>query len=350
MLAKLTPTAVVLDLGLPDMDGERILEFLRSDPATADIPVHVISARDRTSLQAERTRGRFTQKPVDVDTLDAILADLGRRPEGGPWRVLVVDDVESERRATAELLEARDVEIVQAASGADAMDRLRTEHFDGIVLDFQLGDTTAPHLLAEFGSDGEMELPPVVIYTARELSEEEHSALRAYTHAVVVKGALATERLLDEVSLFLHSVDRILPATERLAPPASTVVSLAGRKVLVVDDDLRNSFALSRSLRAEGLDVTLAENGQVALEKLAADPSIELVVMDMMMPVMDGLEATRRIRAREEWADLPVIALTAGAMAEHRAQSFEAGVDEHLTKPIDMDRLLAAIRLWLFRA
>ena len=350
MLSRLTPTAIVLDLGLPDMDGERVLERLRADPATANVPVHVVSARDDGSLPHDLPLLRFTRKPVECDALDAILADLGRDTETSLRRVLLVEDAEWERHAIVELLADRNVEIVEVSSGAEATVRLRAERFDCVVLDFQLPDTTAARLLEELRCEGGIQLPPVVIYTARDLSEDEHAVLRSHAHAVVVKGVDSTERLLDEVSLFLHSVDRNLPETTRPAPHASSDFSLTGRKVLVVDDDLRNTFALSRALRAEGLEVTIADNGEVALARLAADPDIEAVVMDVMMPVMDGLEATRRIRARREWARLPVIALTAGAMPEHRVESFDAGVDEHLTKPVEIAQLLAALRLWLSRA
>ncbi len=349
MLARRRPAAVVLDLGLPDMDGSCVLEHLASNPATAAVPIHVISARDAPSSAMVGTAIPFTRKPIERDEIDAILANLAQPAQAGPRRILLIEDSEGDRLATTALLAKRGVEVTAVASGPEALAQLRAERFDCMVLDFQLGDTTALLLLEEIRTAGGMELPPVVIYTARDLTEEEHGLLRSHAHTVVVKGDHAAPRLLDEVSLFLHKVDRTTSGAGRPASAPAADLSLAGRKVLVADDDLRNTFALSRALRAEGLEVTIAENGATALEKLAANPGLELVVMDMMMPVMDGLEATRRIRASKELTRLPVIALTAGAMPEHRANCFEAGVDDFITKPVEVEQLLAVIRLWLSR-
>jgi len=344
------PTAILLDLGLPDLDGTGVLERLKSDLRTRHIPVHVISGRaEPAGLRALGALG-FLRKPVSPEDLSAaflrIESVLGSRAK----TVLVVDDDATSRHAVRELLESQQVRVIEAASGAEARTLVRSESCDCIVLDLQLGDMNGRDLLRELARELGGELPAVIVYTGRELSQDENRSLREHAGTIVVKGASSPERLLDEVSLFLHSVqgslsDRQQRILHGLHDPDRM---LAGRVVLVVDDDMRNAYALSRLLREHQLEVLIADNGSIALEQLESAPHVDLVLMDIMMPVMDGFEAMRRIRADERHKNLPIIALTAKAMSEDRDRCLLAGANDYLAKPVDVDRLLSALRVWLF--
>jgi CheY-like chemotaxis protein len=193
--------------------------------------------------------------------------------------------------------------------------------------------------------------PPIVIYTAKELTEEENRELSRYTGSIVIKGASSSERLLDEVTLFLHSVESTLSSDQQamIRMQHDPDRTLQGRTVMLVDDDMRNTFALSKLLKKHGMNVVIADNGQMALEKLAEEKAVELVIMDIMMPVMDGYQAMREIRARKAWQNLPVIALTARAMPEEQERCMEAGANDYLVKPVDIERLLTLLRVWLFK-
>jgi len=334
------PTGILLDVMLPGMDGWSVLQHLKHDPVTAAIPVHFISAVDEAAKGVALGAIGYLTKPVDrkalIEAFDHLLDVAGKIVR----KLLLVDDDHDSRLALTRLLQADNVEIDQVASGEEALERIATHSYDCIVLDLNLGGISGIEFLEKAATL--VAVPPVVIYSGQDLSREESLKLRQYTDSIVIKGQRSPERLLDEVSLFLHSIgSRGANATP------SDDQNLAGRQVLLVDDDMRNLFALSKSLRARGVNVMMAQDGYKALQQLEENPEIELVLMDIMMPGMDGYETTREIRKRAEWANLPIIAVTAKAMHGDRDKCLDAGANDYLTKPVDLDKLLSMMRVWL---
>jgi CheY-like chemotaxis protein/CHASE3 domain sensor protein len=341
------PTGILLDVMLPGMDGWTVMERLKDDAITRHIPVHFISATDDATRGLEMGAVGFLTKPVSRESITTAFDRLMRFAEGRNRQLLVVDDDASARAAVRTLLKDDEVSIDEAASGEDALAMIAGKAYDCIVLDLGLPGMSGFDLLERLSRGGST--PPVVVYSGRDLSREESMRIRQYTDSIVVKGTRSPDRLLDEVSLFLHSI-RHGRSTRTDAPNASAMgkeAGLHGRRVLLVDDDMRNLFALSKVLRAKGIEVTMAQDGKKALDTLDKDPGTELVLMDIMMPGMDGYETMREIRARPAVSRVPIIALTAKAMRGDRERCLEAGANDYLSKPIDVDRLLSMIRVWL---
>ena len=291
----------------------------------------------------------FLEKPASIETLRGVFHRFGSMLERDIRNVLVIEDDASNRLAVSELIGNSKTRIVSASTGGEGKRKLTTDRFDLVILDLSLPDTTGFELLREL-HDEHVELPPVIVYTGRSLSREEHAELSRYAASVVVKGATSPERLLDETSLFLHAVESSMGAHQRKAirelhDPDRI---LRGKCVLLVDDDMRNTFALSTVLEENGLDVIMADNGELALSQLDENPQIDIVLMDVMMPIKDGYTTTRELRADPRFAELPVIALTAKAMPEDRQKCLDAGANDYITKPVDMDQLLSLMRVWLF--
>lgn len=335
------PTGILLDVMLPGIDGWAVIEHLKQDPATAHIPVHFVSGVDETARAEKLGAVGFLKKPAERDAVLAAFERLLRSGDGGRRRVLLVDDDSDSRIAIATLIDDDNVEIVEATSAESALQYLDSYSFDCIVLDLGLPGMSGLDFLEVSSARGP--LPPIVIHSGRELSREESNKLRQYTDSIVIKGARSLERLLDEVSLFLHSVRR------NAGPhvPRDLDSSLSGHAVLIVDDDMRNIFALSKILREKGLLVIMAQDGHKALRQLEENKSIEIVLMDIMMPGMDGYETMREIRKQPRYAKLPIIAVTAKAMSGDRDRCLEAGANDYLTKPIDVGKLLSMMRTWM---
>ncbi|QRG07055.1 response regulator [Xanthobacter dioxanivorans] len=334
------PTGILLDVMLPGMDGWTVIERLKADPATRHIPVHFVSALDETRRGRDLGAVGFLTKPVSAEKLGEALQLLAHFASDRPRRVLVVDDDAAARHAVRTLLAREKAEIVEAGSGEEALEVAAKTELDCIVLDLGLPGMSGFDLIERL-AEGEHPVP-VVVYSGRDLTQEESLRLRAFTDSIVVKGALSPERLLDEVNLFLHSVQH-----EPRSVPEHPDGDLEGRKLLLVDDDMRNIFALAKVLRARGINVVLAQDGAKALAQLDAEPDIEIVLMDVMMPVMDGYEAMEQIRAQPRFAKLPMIALTAKAMKDDREKCLAAGASDYLAKPVDVPKLLSMIRSWL---
>jgi len=339
---RLQPAGIVLDVGLPDVDGWTVLDRLRSLSETRGIPVHFVSAAEDQHGAISRGALGFLQKPAEPEALSGVLAGLlrGCRDE----RLLVVEDDTTLRTLLADLFEREDLEVDVVGTADAAKRRVAERAYTCAIVDLGLPDGDGFALVESLhaGTDGGRPLP-IVVHTGRELSKDELRRLRSSASAVVLKGQRAAERLLEEVRLFLRHVE----APRRASPSGRDErARMAGSKVLLVDDDIRNVFALTEILEREGIEVVPAENGVEALELLDAQP-VDLVLMDMMMPEMDGFEATRRIRAQSRWRSLPVIALTAKAMKGDRERCLEVGASEYLTKPIDVDRLFSVLRVWL---
>jgi len=341
------PTGILLDVMLPGMDGWTVIDRLKHDPATRHIPVHFISATDDATRGLELGAVGFLTKPVSREAITTAFDRLMHFAEGRMRHLLVVDDDASARAAVRTLLKDDAVAIEEASSGEEALAKTASEAYDCIVLDLGLPGMSGFEFLEQMAQRGHT--PPVVVYSGRDLSREESLRIRQYTDSIVVKGARSPDRLLDEVSLFLHSIRHGNATSADEARPAGGVdeADLRGRRVLIVDDDMRNLFALSKVLRTKGVDVAMAQDGRKAIDTLEKDPAIELVLMDIMMPVMDGYDTMRAIREQHAFARLPIIALTAKAMRGDREKCLEAGANDYLSKPIDVDRLLSMIRVWL---
>jgi CheY-like chemotaxis protein len=341
------PVGILLDVMLPGMDGWTVIERLKNDPATRHIPVHFLSATDDASRGRELGAVGFLTKPVTREAINDAFERLLHFAKGRTRHLLVVDDDASARAAVRSLLHQDDVCIDEAGSGEEALQKIAETGYDCIVLDLGLPGISGLELLERVASGGS--IPPVVVYSGRELSREENLRIRQYTDSIVIKGVRSPERLLDEVSLFLHSI-REASRPEATAP-SPTYDGLSGHHVLLVDDDMRNLFALSKVLRGWGLHVTMAQDGQKALQQLTehnnGERHVELVLMDIMMPGMDGYEVTRAIRAQPSLSHLPIIALTAKAMRGDREQCLEAGANDYLSKPIDLDKLASMMHVWL---
>ena len=348
------PQAIVLDVGLPDQSGLSVLDILKRDVRTRHIPIHVISATDHSHAALSMGAVGYLLKPVKRAQLAEVLSKLDARLSQAVRRVLVVEDDDVQRDAIRQLLASADVETVAAATAAECLEHLKGQTFDCMVLDLSLPDASGFTLLETLSEEGIYAFPPVIVYTGRDLTADEETRLRAYSRSIIIKGAKSPERLLDEVSLFLHQVVTDLPPEhQRMIQEAQhRDALLEGRRVLVVEDDVRNVYALINILEPRGCVLTVARNGQEAIDALngAGDGSgkdIDLVLMDVMMPVMDGLTATRAIRADPRWKKLPIIALTAKAMPDDQETCLKAGASDYMAKPLDVDKLLSLVRVWL---
>ncbi|WP_380926142.1 response regulator [Sphingomonas leidyi] len=355
MARQYLPNAVILDIGLPDHTGLSVLDRIKRDPRTRHIPVHVVSADDNSQVALAGGAIGYMLKPVLRDQLVGVLEGLEAHMTRRLRRVLVVEDDAQQAESVRLLLASRDVETVDAHSAAAALERLGSETFDCMVLDLNLPDLPGLDLLERLSMDESVGFPPVIVYTGRDLSADEELRLRRYSKSIIVKGAKSPERLLDEVTLFLHQVVSDLPEQQQaiLSQALKRDAALDGRHILVVEDDIRNVYALTSIFEPHGAKVQIARNGIEALAALDAAQGggapVELVLMDVMMPEMDGIAATRGIRGRPEWRGLPVIALTAKAMARDQQDCIAAGANDYLAKPLDVDKLLSLVRVWMPR-
>jgi CheY-like chemotaxis protein len=351
LAAEYLPSAVILDIRLPGMDGWRVLDALKDDIRTRHIPVHIASVEEASTEALRRGAIGHVTKPLDRERLEQAFRRIEDVTSRQVKHVLVVEDNEEIRRATVNLIGDGNVEIDEARDAAQALGSLRSRPYDCVVLDLGLPDMDGLELLRKLEREG-TKLPPVIVHTARELTREEEMALREHAESIVLKDVRSQERLLDEVSLFLHQVVSRMPERKRqiITNLHDSDILLRNKKVLVVDDDMRTTFALSRLLTERGMKTLKAENGRKALDLLAREPDVDLVLMDIMMPVMDGLEAIRRIRSLESgMRNVPIIVLTAKAMKEDREKCLAAGANDYMSKPVDQERLISMMRVWLYR-
>ncbi|HFK2920341.1 TPA: response regulator [Stenotrophomonas maltophilia] len=350
LAADLRPNGILLDIGLPDVSGLSVLERLKRNPETRHIPVHVVSAMDRSQVARELGAIGFAIKPTTRERLVAAIEQLEQTSQRDVRRLLIVED-DNELRQNLELLLGREqLQIVAVGTLAGALEQLSSVTFDCMVMDLSLPDGSGYDLLEHMAGNDDVGFPPVIVYTGRALGREEEQRLRRYSKSIIIKGARSPERLLDEVTLFLHSVEASLPTDQqrllREARRRDTV--LDGRTVLLAEDDVRNIFALSSVLEPLGVTLEIARNGQEAVDRLA-EREVDLVLMDIMMPEKDGLAAMREIRAQRHLQDLPIIALTAKAMPDDRERCLQAGANDYIAKPIDVDKLVSLCRVWCSR-
>jgi len=345
------PTAVSLDVFLPDMLGWTVLNHLKQNPATRHIPVQMLTLDDDRRHGLSRGAFAFLTKPTDRSSLEAAFAKIKQYSAPRRKRLLVVEDDPSEQFSIRELLGSDDIELEVAATGAEALDIVRKQTFDCMVLDLRLPDMSGFEVLERLSAQGASADLPVVVFTGRELSLEEDTRLHELARSVVVKDVESPERLLDETSLFLHRVIAELPAEKQkmLDRLHHSDDALVGKRVLVVDDDVRNIFALSSVLERRGMTVLSASTGREAIALLESTDDVAIVLMDIMMPEMDGYETMQVIRENAAFRRLPIIALTAKAMKGDREKCLEAGASEYLAKPVNTEQLLSALRMWLHR-
>ncbi len=345
------PMAITLDLHLPDMDGWVVLERLKRNPDTRHIPVEIISAEDNRPRGLRYGAFEYLVKPVTAESLHKALADVNKFAEREVKDLLVAVGDEQHRNNVLDLIGSGDVRIEAVASGKDALAALKKNRYDCIVLDLKLPDIPVADLLEAIQGFDLTRDVPVIIYGMDELPQQEQERLKSLALKGIVKEVRTPERLFDETALFLHRVVSKLPEERRqmLEKLYLSADSLAGKKVLVVDDDVRNIFALTAVLERHKMVVLAAENGRAALEELGQNPDVDIVLMDIMMPEMDGFEAMRQIRQMKQFESLPMIALTAKAMKGDREKCIEAGASDYISKPVDTDQLVSLLRVWLYR-
>jgi CheY-like chemotaxis protein/CHASE3 domain sensor protein len=348
------PSAILLDVNLPDHSGLGVLDQLKRNPQTRHIPVHVISVADYAQQALELGAVGYALKPVKREQLVDAFRRLEAKLTQAVRRVLVVEDDERMRESIRSLLGADTVQIVDVATAGEALTHLKSTTFDCMVMDLKLPDFSGYELLERMAAEEEVAFPPVIVYTGRTLTRDEEHRLSRFSRSIIVKDARSPERLLDEVTLFLHQVEGSLPADQQRMLKAARARDAAfeGRRILVVEDDARNIFAVSSILEPKGAAVEIARNGLeaiAALERRQGDPSaaIDLVLMDIMMPEMDGLTAMREIRRRPAWKKLPIIALTAKAMKDDQEKCLAAGANDYIAKPLDVEKLLSLMRVWM---
>ena len=348
------PSAILLDINLPDHSGLGVLDQLKRNPETRHIPVHVVSVSDYSREALELGAVGYAMKPVKREDLVDAFQRLEAKGTQRLRSVLVVEDDERQRESIADLLGSDGVQITAAESADEALGKLQASTFDCVVMDLNLPDLSGYELLERMAEQDGVSFPPVIVYTGRSLTRDEEQRLRRFAKSIIIKDARSPERLLDEVTLFLHQVEADLPAERQrmLKVARDRETAFENRCILVVEDDVRNVFALSSVLEPKGVKVEIARNGLEALTALdrslaPAGARIDLVLMDIMMPEMDGLTAMREIRRRNEWKRLPIIALTAKAMKDDQEKCLAAGANDYIAKPLDVEKLLSLVRVWM---
>ena len=345
------PDAIMLDIQMPEMDGWTVLDRIKHNPETRHIAVHILSVDERQQRGLQLGAITYLQKPVSPEALTQVLTEIKDFIERQIKNLLIVEDDPVQAQSIIELIGNGDVHSTAVGTGAEALLILRSHHFDCMVLDLGLPDMSGFSLIEQIKQEPRLLKLPIIVYTGKELSRQEETQLRGLAKTIIIKNVRSPERLLDETALFLHRVQANLPPPKRqiLEQLHQNDPVLANRKILIVDDDLRNIFALTSFLESYQMQVLFAENGRDGIEKLQTNPDINIVLMDIMMPEMDGYETTRAIRQQQQFCSLPIIALTAKAMPGDRENCIEAGASDYITKPVDTEQLLSLLRVWLYR-
>ena len=346
---ELQPAAITLDIQLPVVDGWSILDRLKRNPRTRHIPVHVISIVEKSKKGAAMGAFAYLEKPVSKDALEGAFEHIASFVDKKVKKLLVVEDDPVQLQSIVELLRGEDVDITGVATGREAFEKLESDDFDTVVLDLLLENEDGTQLLEDIKSRQRFQDLPIVVYTGKDLAKKEEMRLKKYAESVIFKsGASSPEKLLSDTALFLHRVEDKLPpkAKALLRGQREQGEKMDGKKVLVVDDDVRNIFAVTSMLETNGLDVVYAENGKDGIDALERNPDIDVVLMDVMMPEMDGYETMRAIRKDPAHKALPIIAITAKALKEDREKCIQAGASDYLPKPVDAEKLMELIRLW----
>ena len=345
------PSAIILDIGLPGINGWEVMKRLQENQNTRQIPVHFMSGSDKSIEALRRGAIGFLRKPVSVDQINEAFDKIEGLISKPLKKLLVVEDDEAMRLSINELISEANIKIVSAGNGKEALELLKTESFDAMILDLGLEDMTGYELLQKIGKRNDAHKMPVIIYTGKELTREEEEKLQSYSDRIIIKGIKSPERLLAETTLFLHQVESNLPEEKqkmlRSLHPREDVMK--DKTVLIVDDDMRNVFALTSLLEDLGLRILVGKNGRDGIDKLKSGHA-DLILMDIMMPEMNGYEAMEEIRKDMKYRKLPIIALTAKAMPGDREKCLRSGASDYLTKPIDSEKLISMLRVWLYKS
>ncbi len=344
------PSGILLDISLPGMDGLSMLDKLKSQAQTSNIPVHIISAVDKCSTAIKKGAIGYLTKPVSRDQLETAINKIQGVEQSTIKDLLIIEDDTSQLDAMKKLLNSNEVNITGVTTGEEALTLLNQQKFDCIILDLGLPDMSGQELLERYHANCGDHHPSIIIHTGKTLSADESERLNQYVDSIIIKGGAASaDRLAEETHLFLHRIEAELPdlAEEKPRTQHNPETVIEGKTVLVVDDDMRNTFALAKTLKSKGLNIVMAANGEKGIESLEQNPDIDIVLMDIMMPVMDGYEAMTEIRKRKEFEQLPIIALTAKAMSDDREKCIQAGASDFLSKPLDIDKLISMLRAWL---
>jgi len=344
------PDAILLDLKLPVMDGADVLKQLKTDPDLRHIPVMIISGYDRKKESMELGAFDFMKKPVSKDDLQNAFTKIENFVNKKLKKLLIVEDNQQQNSAIRELIGNGDVKCFSAYSGNEAYEMMVEENFDCVIVDLGLPDMTGFDLMQKIKENESLRKTPIIVYTGKDLTKEENNRLNKLANTVVLKTVDSNERLLDETTLFLHRVESRLPKEKQnmIRKLHKTDEVLKNKKVLIVDDDIRNIYSLTNALEEEGLNCLTAENGKAALQMLAEHPGMDMVLMDVMMPEMDGYDATKEIRNIHKFSKLPIIGLTAKAMKGDREKCLNAGMSDYITKPVNIEQLLSLMRVWLY--
>ncbi|TMA30667.1 MAG: response regulator, partial [Deltaproteobacteria bacterium] len=346
---ELQPAAITLDIQLPVVDGWSILDRLKRNPRTRHIPVHVISIVEKSKKGSAMGAFAFLEKPVSKDALEGAFTHITDFVDKKVKRLLLVEDDKVQAASIREVVAGEDVDIVSVENAKDAVQQLEKGDFDAVVLDLLLPDQDGTQLLEQIKTQERFKDLPIVVYTGKDLTKREETRLKKYAESVILKsGATSPEKLLSDTVLFLHRVESKLPpkSQELLKTSRELSDNVAGKKVLIVDDDVRNIFALTSVLESQGLEVLYAENGKDGIDSLERNPDVDVVLMDVMMPEMDGYQTMKAIRQDPSHKALPIIAITAKALKEDREKCIQAGASDYLPKPVDADKLMELIRLW----
>ncbi|MFE3868850.1 response regulator [Flavobacterium sp. LS2P90] len=349
LASKYKPQAIILDMGLPGIKGLQVLHELKANPAVRHIPVHIISANDRSLEPIREGAVEYLMKPISKDGLEEAFNRIENFVNRKIKNLLIIEDNKNARKAMKILIGNGDVKCYEAATGKEALELYEKNNIDCIILDIGLPDMSGFDLIQKLEDIKGHNMPPIIVYTGKELTKEENDLLHIYAESIIIKGVKSEERLLDETALFLHRTISNLPKSKQLIINNlhDKDAIFHSKKILLVDDDMRNVFALSKILQERGMEVIKSENGKKALETLDTHADIDMVLMDIMMPEMDGYEAMKRIRSQVKFRNLPVIALTAKAMKDDKQKCINAGANDYITKPIDIERLLSLMRVWL---
>jgi signal transduction histidine kinase/CheY-like chemotaxis protein/CHASE3 domain sensor protein len=346
------PRAIILDVYLPVMDGFTVLKKLKEDPEVASIPVHMISGMSQLPADKGKGRASFTSKPASAEDTEQLFEEIRKTTSGGIKHILIIEDDTIHQQYLQNLIaeEEPGVQCYIAADASEALKIAEENAVECVILDLQLPDASGIETLKNLRAIEKLKSTPIIVYTARNVTKEEDQLIKQYANTIVLKGARSQKRLLEEITLFLHDVHSKKETPALQVPPAETQNVLKGKKVLLVDDDMRNVFALSSILHDNSLNVIVAGDGREALQKLKENEDIDIVLMDIMMPEMDGYQAMQEIRKDPAKKQLPIIALTAKAMKDDREKCLNAGASDYITKPVDTDQLISLMRVWLYSA
>ncbi|MEA1876467.1 MAG: response regulator [Bacteroidota bacterium] len=345
------PVAIILDIKLPGINGWKVLDSLKKNPKTRHIPVHMMSAMEQTLEAFQKGAIGYLTKPVSTEQLHGAFGKIERFVDQKMKKLLIVEDDPQMRKTIQKVIKGKDIQISEVSTANDCMKEIRSSVFDCLILDLGLPDMDGFELLKQLKSIKNYPIPPIIVYTGQELTREQDLELHKYTSSIIIKGVKSEERLLDETALFLHRmVGELDEKQQKIIHSLYEKENLfKEKKILLVDDDMRNVFALTRVFEEKGMIVLKAENGRKAIQVLKENPSVDLIMMDIMMPEMDGYEAMTEIRKLSEFKTIPIIALTAKAMKEDKQKCLDAGASDYITKPLDVPKMMSLMRVWLYK-